>query len=357
MKLSDSQHNELIQPIKGDSPTGIDIRKDSSANSLYYQIKDARANARQIERDALSSREPTSARCEWDKVSSIAIDILKEHSKDLDVCAWLIEALVRQHEFAGFAFGLKLTKELIITYWDTLFPLADEDGLSSKISALTGLNGESSEGSLIMPLTTIPITDKNTAKPFSLWQYHKAREIEAITDPDLRNKRFDEIGFAFADIEKAINESSHHFYQSLYNSVNTALDEFSAFNTVLQEHCAKDAPPSSQIKHALNTFKYDLSILAKDKLASFHEPEDTEEAMQPDTNIKPTFKPNNREEALAVLLNIGTYFRQHEPHSPVPFLLERAVRWGRLPLPDLLKELVGNDEERNKVFHLTGIDN
>ena len=40
-----------------------------------------------------------------------------------------------------------------------------------------------------------------------------------------------------------------------------------------------------------------------------------------------------QEDAFRVLTSVADYFRRTEPHSPISFLLERAVRWGRLPLP------------------------
>ncbi|MEF1304516.1 type VI secretion protein, partial [Vibrio owensii] len=47
-----------------------------------------------------------------------------------------------------------------------------------------------------------------------------------------------------------------------------------------------------------------------------------------------------------------------EPHSPVPFLLERAIRWGYLSLPELLQEMTGgNSQVLSHINQLTGMDN
>ena len=63
----------------------------------------------------------------------------------------------------------------------------------------------------------------------------------------------------------------------------------------------------------------------------------------------------NREEAHRNLLQVAKFFRETEPHSPVPYMLEQAVRWGNLSLPELLSELITDDRARQDYFKMTGI--
>lgn len=60
-------------------------------------------------------------------------------------------------------------------------------------------------------------------------------------------------------------------------------------------------------------------------------------------------------EALQHLLRVADYFRKAEPHSPVSYASEQAVRWGRMPLPDLLKDLVSDQTVLGEVFKRMGI--
>ena len=50
----------------------------------------------------------------------------------------------------------------------------------------------------------------------------------------------------------------------------------------------------------------------------------------------------SREEAFRTLEQVAQFFRRTEPHSPISYQLEQAVRWGRLPLPDLIHELIAD---------------
>ena len=64
---------------------------------------------------------------------------------------------------------------------------------------------------------------------------------------------------------------------------------------------------------------------------------------------------SNREDAFRTLLQVADYFERHEPHSPLSYLLKQAVRWGRMPLRELLGELITDDTARKEYCKLTGI--
>src|SRR5262249_7477380 len=63
-----------------------------------------------------------------------------------------------------------------------------------------------------------------------------------------------------------------------------------------------------------------------------------------------------RDEALRALSEVATYFRRTEPHSPLSYAAEQLVRWGRLPLPELLTELIPDNASRDYLFTLVGMD-
>jgi type VI secretion system protein ImpA len=54
-------------------------------------------------------------------------------------------------------------------------------------------------------------------------------------------------------------------------------------------------------------------------------------------------------------MEISAYFRKTEPHSPISYILERAVKWGDMPLDDLIKELIPDSSARGLYGSLTGI--
>src|SRR5256885_12900644 len=112
----------LLEPIPGDTPTGPDLRADGSPSSPYYAVKDARSTARAAERQIVMDGEETGNVPDWRPVLQRGVKAMAEKSKDLEITAYLIEALVRLHGFAGLRDGFRLARELVERYWDGLYP-------------------------------------------------------------------------------------------------------------------------------------------------------------------------------------------------------------------------------------------
>ncbi|MBE0566181.1 MAG: type VI secretion system protein TssA, partial [Krumholzibacteria bacterium] len=62
-----------------------------------------------------------------------------------------------------------------------------------------------------------------------------------------------------------------------------------------------------------------------------------------------------RDEAYRRLREVAEYLRRVEPHSPVPPLLDRAVRWGSMTFENLFDDVVKNPEVRNQTKELLGL--
>ena len=68
-----------------------------------------------------------------------------------------------------------------------------------------------------------------------------------------------------------------------------------------------------------------------------------------------TTRPVTREDMLRELERIADFFRKTEPHSPLAYTLEEAVRRGRLTWPELLAEVVPDDKVRSGMLVMLGI--
>jgi len=105
----------LLAPITEEAPAGTDLRKDYSPNSLYFRLRDARAEARDAERAADARSEgdagpvetapPIPPLAKWRIVRELSSEALAAHSKDLEIAAWLTEALLRSDGLIGLAAG------------------------------------------------------------------------------------------------------------------------------------------------------------------------------------------------------------------------------------------------------------
>jgi type VI secretion system protein ImpA len=359
----------LLAPIAGENPAGRALRTDFSPSSLYFRIKDARSAARATERSAAWSADQDSQtadpRAEWKKVLELAPDAIAEESKDIEVAAWLTEALVRQHGFAGLRDGFRLMRELAESFWDGLYPLPDEDGLATRLASLAGLNGEESEGVIIAPIAGVPITEPGSVEPLTLIDFRRASDLEQVADPDKRAQRIEQGAVTVPAFEKAVRETPREFYTALQEDLDESAAEFEKLCAVLDEECGRDsnghsqAPPSSTIREALETARRDLRGI----VGRIYPSDDDAGADQDGTAmvavgyraVGPGSAVRTREDAFRALLQVAEYFKRTEPHSPVAYALEQAVRWGRMPLPELLTELVPEPSAREQIFKIVGI--
>ena len=354
----------LLAPISDDQPTGIDLREDGSPTSPYYTIKDARNAARAAERNALFDEGDNSALEHWRTVLEKGPQILREQAKDLEIATWTVEALARKHGYAGLRDGFHLITGLVDSFWDSLYPMPDEDGLETRVASITGLNGEGAEGVLIAPIRNIQITEGQSVGPFTYWQYQQARDTAKLADEEARSQRRASLGFDLDDIQKAVAETSPQFFADLRDDIEGALASFRELGKKLDERCgAHDAPPTSNITGVLEDVLGAVNHLAQDKLPSADdtvempvEAETGGEAVATASiNAAEAKKARNRDDAFKQLVEISEFFRKTEPHSPLSYMLEKAVRWGRMSLPELMQELIPDSSARDYYSSLTGV--
>ena len=359
------QLDSLLQPISEDNPVGEDIREDSSPTSPYYSIKDARNAARAAERNNMFDGDSSEADDQWRKLLDLAPDILQNHAKDLEVASWYTEALVRRYGFQGMRDGFKLIHGLIDQYWDNLYPLPDEDGVETRVASLTGLNGEGAEGVLIAPIRNIEITQGNEPGPFSFWKYQQALDVEKIIDEEAKADKASKLGFSNEDVERAVTESSEDFFVNLRDDITISIDTFKEIGSKLDEYCGiNDAPPISNIINILGDCLGAVNHIGKYKMPSDDVAEsDSAESIEDSAassdsggQVQQASGPvRSREDAFKKLIEISEFFRKTEPHSPISYILERAVKWGDMPLDDLMKELIPDSSARDFYGSLTGV--
>ena len=56
-----------------------------------------------------------------------------------------------------------------------------------------------------------------------------------------------------------------------------------------------------------------------------------------------------------MLSEAADYLLMHEPHSPTPYLVKRAVSWGNMTLNELLQELVNEEHDLRQIYKLLGM--
>lgn len=341
----------LLQPIDDDNPAGDDIR-ESAAMDRFHELRSTRAHARELERRRdfrEKGVEPPAPY--WKQVGELAIELLSNESKDLELATYLIEALLREKGFHGLRDGFRLVRLLAEEYWEELHPQPDESGIKARLAQFYGLNGRGTGGTLVQPILLTAITDSPDGGPFCTSDFMQAQELSKMSDQQ-RNAHLRKGATSLGDIRKAAGTTPEDFYRELRPALRECCDEFEAVSSLLQELSGPDAPHTSNIRDALENCKQCLNALVGvETQAVENESEDsmddeTDDVQEEDGDTSLLQKIRTREQALRALSSVADYYRRSEPHSPLSYACDELIRWGSMSLLELTAELIPDQNSR-----------
>jgi type VI secretion system protein ImpA len=340
----------LLAPISDDALTGEYLRYEP----IYDRIEELRFSEDPNLPQGVWERELAEA--DWDAVAAECTAALLAQSKDLQLAAWLTEAWVHRYGLRGLAHGLTLTTELCDRYWIWLYPPLEEDG-SLDIRLRPVRWGMKQFPALIK---TLPVTAPAPDAPAYCWidkeQALRAR-TESEEDSDDAASR---AGFA-----ERVAATPTSFYETLAADLAEVRAALARLQAVTNELCSDEAPSG----HALDGLLELMLAFARGQVnqrppASDHGAEDSDMAPTDggstsgdgcaNAALSAAFR--TRAEAYALLARIADFLSHTEPHSPTPYLIRRAVKWGQMPLGTLLSDLIRDDSEVAAVYNLLGME-
>ncbi|WP_293266701.1 type VI secretion system protein TssA [Neptunomonas sp.] len=366
-------YTHALTPISDESPAGVDIRNHSEFSDGFHQLRDLRNSIRSRERKAMANDDIYALRSEWGAVQEQCVVILENQSKDTEVLAWLAEASIRVDGFVGLADVFTLINSCLRQYWGQVYPLPDEEGISSTLYPLTGLNGENGEGTLVMPIRMATVMTDSSDETISGWDYLKSCELTQIVDEQKRQRKIDEGSKTLEQWQQLLYGVDPQQVSIMAKAIDQCIAQFALMDEFLIEQCGHDSPPTSAIKNVLTMAwdalcalaKVDASILDEDVAPVEEVPEPLIESESVDSGkttpqavlqFSPeAYYPSSREEALMMVSKLSVFFRDTEPHSPLSYQMERVERWGRMELAELMDELLDDDVIRNQFFRLIGL--
>ncbi|HEX7389066.1 MAG TPA: type VI secretion system protein TssA [Acidiphilium sp.] len=352
----------LLEPIEGEVPCGADLRADYSPQSLYYRMRDARSDARAAERaaDADPSLEQDASQ-HWRSVLKLA-ETAFGTTRDLEVAAWMTEALLREEGLAGLTQGAQLIDGLARGFWDGLYPLPDEDGMETRIAPVSGLNGVGGDGTLMQPLRKLELFSTPDGTPVPLFQFQQSEETAGLGDEKRKAARIAAGVPEFAKLEIAARASGGAHFAALLRAAQGALSTWTAMAASLDAVAGADSPPTGRIAELLDQIiaiarRYAPAVVAEAPV----EPE-TEEggdvASAPEISggaAQVRGPVRTREDALRQLAEIAEFFRRAEPQSPISMTIDEAIRRARLSWPELIEDILTDAAVRQTMLTALGI--
>jgi len=301
-------------------------------------------------------------------VQDAAVQLLSTQAKDLEVASWLTEALVRLEGFAGLRDGLTLITGMVERFWDVLFPEPDDDGLETKVGPVAGLSGSGATGTLSQPIRTLRFTNGSIAR-YSLWHYEQAADFEKLTDQTRRDARIKAGVVTMEQFRQSMKETPSEEIRAVFSAIEESRVALSKMGQAFDKVAGHDAPSTSGLRDLLEQLSGAIRFVAGDKLVTAAEPAAVETpvaavetgstdgpvAATATSMVRRTEGFVSREEALAELTKIAVFFRKTEPHSPLSYTIDEAVRRARLSLPELLAELAQDPSHIAHILLAAGI--
>jgi type VI secretion system protein ImpA len=319
-------------------------------------LKDLRSAARAAERRADSEGDAQALLPEWDSILTLSADVLATKSKDVEVVAWLIEALVRAHGFSGLRDGFSLAAGFVEQYWDTFHSLQDEEGLDTRLAPLSGLNG-----TLTQPLRKVPLTLPTDAGCFAAYHYEQALALSQVSDPEARARRQAAGEITLEEFNAAAKASGGQFYTALLDDIGGCLAHLERLSTALDERAGRNSPSTIDIRNVITNIQDAVRQFSADLVARATAnvdaggAGDNSAAGNSNNRTMAGGTVSGREDALRILLQVAEYFRVHEPHSPISNSLEEVVRRARMPFAELLAELLNDQNTWRSMLNSAGI--
>jgi type VI secretion system protein ImpA len=335
--------DDLLNPIPGPNPSGESLRYAP----VFDQIKEARR-----EEEEISQGEWQTAikKADWPLVIKLCGEAIAKKSKDLQVAAWLVEALVRRDGFAGLNEGLTLIQGLLEKFWDTLYPELEDGDAELRAAPLEWI-GSRLDG----PLRKVPLTGNGLD-----WQnYKESRTVPSEADAESSESKQQARADAIADgkltpeaFDQGFDATPKATYEAWMGQVDASLESQERLKQLCEEKFGDLAPTFRGLRTTLEELRQTLHVFLARKREQEAGGEEPERAAGPEAPgagsyaesaaaparapARPAAKmalaaePADRDDALERVLVAARWFRQNDSYSPVPYLLVRGLRWGEL---------------------------
>lgn len=330
---------DLLTPIAGENPSGIDLRYDTKL-LIYDKIQEARRKDDELAQGDWQSERKTA---NYPLVVKLAQDALATVSKDLQLAAWLSEALLVTEHFAGLHQGLTLCHGLLTNFWDTVYPVIEDGDRELRAKPLAWI------GSVLdFPVRSVPLV----LAGYSSFVYKDSRQLgyedQAKTDKDrkARSKLIEEGKIPPEVFDKAFAETPKALYLKAEKDLDHCLQALETLDKFCDEKFEDDAPAFGKLKTALTDVRLIVHTLLTKKrekepdpveeipVAVVAEPgqQETEATAAPTGTLTAVLmsEPADVRQAVASIAAGAAFLRKREPLSPAPYLILRGLRWGEL---------------------------
>jgi type VI secretion system protein ImpA len=330
----------LLAPVRDGAPCG----DDPWATGLLSELETLSQGKPETQFSA--AEEP-----DWPQLRARAAEVAAT-CKDLRVGSLLAAALLRTDGLDGFLSGLKLISGYVDLFWPDVFPLLDpteNNDPSERVNALGNLTAPfGSDGDTLKvisglrkaPLLLAPQTGRFTLEHYLSVKEQSAWPSEAGPAPNQ------------ALLDAAKKEVGAEGVAAVAATAKEIAAELSAIDAQFKVKAGADQYPSfgllqKELKHIVSWLDAGGGASSDAPAAGQAQPGRPAASGESFGGAVRT-----RDDVLRALEAVISYYKDYEPSSPVPFLVQRAIKIVPMDFVQLMNELT--PEAREKINLLIG---
>jgi type VI secretion system protein ImpA len=310
----------LLAPFPGGNPAGENLEYDDGRGELQQAFERPESVDSQGQRSA-------AADVDWKKIVTL-IERQCARTKDIWLGVYLCRAGANISDIQTVERGAELLAGLCERYWDTMYPLLDEDGFLGRSTPCESLVNIPR---FLTPLRRVSLLRHPRHGAFSGEDFERVRSEGDSAEGGIA-------------LRMALDETPDEALNDIAERLDRIASAFKRVDDVLTaKQEGDDTPPDfrptfdalNQIKRAVLSFS--KAPPAAETVADEPLPNDGSPPAAP--VVRATGRVDSREDVVRTLDLIIEYYRRQEPTSPVPLLLQRAREWVNLDFMGVLEDI------------------
>jgi type VI secretion system protein ImpA len=329
----------LLAPIPGDNPAG-----DGLPFAMREKIDEARKEINPEDYDADDPTRPAEPKyADWPTIERVTKQALTENCKDLLVAARLTEALAKSSGFAGLRDGLHLMRRMVGDCWDRITPSIEDGDLEMRAGPFNWLDEADRGARFPVTVRQVPLIADGEGH-FSWFDWRQIQEGKGTVTQQ--------------EFERALQIMPREQLQATTEDIEGAAEELRTLVDDLGGKLGEFAPGMTGLGGALNDCRNLARLLLERRGGP---PQEEGEGGAADGESGGNGQGGGamgraavtRDDVYRRLSELAATLERLEPHSPIPWLINRAVELGAMPFPLLMRALIRDSNvlsELNREF-------
>jgi type VI secretion system protein ImpA len=340
----------LLARIPGSEPAG---------ENLWSSIRDKLDSARkEIRPEAFPPDDPRRPgelkKADWPFIVREVQQTLVERSKDIRLAARLTEAQTKCRGFAGLRDGLRLMRLLVEQCWDRLQPALDEEGdLGNRAAPFHWLSDENGGAYFPNTVRAVPLVNNDADGEYG-WIHFYGPKNTSLKASEAAALAIDQM-----NAEKAVAKTPPEKCQANLTDLTQSEEELAQLEKVLDKTMGEQSPALNSLRDAIQDCLVLAQLIAK-RRGQVPGQEATVAAGKnqpaaPGAPPPPEQAELTRDAVYQRLAAAAAVLQKLEPHSPIPYLIRRAVDLGAMPFPQLMRALISDAKTLDEMNRGLGI--